>query len=35
MLYRNFDIVAVKVSEPKPYVFNSVAKVNDLFGYSK
>ena len=34
-LYRNFDIVEIKVSEAKPYVFKPSAKVTDLSGYNK
>ena len=35
MLYRNFDFVEVKVSEAKPYVFKTSAKIILLFEYNK
>jgi len=35
VLYRNFDFVEVKVSEPKPYVFKTSAKLSYLFEYNK
>ena len=35
MLYRNFDFVEVKVSEAKPYMFKTSAKIILLFEYNK